>query len=173
MPGFTESSITLNFPDANFFRFADCPGYQKIKANNFKEMDACWYERASNVYWLIELKDFTAAALHLPENITKRAWDIVKKAVDTLSMFLCVKHNYGYSTDLIPCFPPSAVITQTTELKVVTIVHCDRAQVPDVQLLHNSFRNKFKPYAELFGIRHYAVIEHSRAIKNLPNNMIQ
>lgn len=173
MPGFTESSITLNFPDTNFFRFADCAGYRTLSANNFKEMDACWYDSVSDIYWLIELKDFTAAALDLPENIAKRSWDIVKKAVDTLSMFLCVKHNYDYSKQLIPCFPALAVITPKTELKVVTIIHCDNAQIPDVQLLNNSFRNKFKPYAELFGIRHYAVIEHSSAIRNLPNNIVQ
>ena len=36
----TESSITLNFPDNNYFRFQDCKGYKDIQ-DNFKEMDAC------------------------------------------------------------------------------------------------------------------------------------
>jgi hypothetical protein len=172
MPGFTESSITLNFPDTNFFRLADCAGYRKLSGNNFKEMDACWYDSTSDIYWLIELKDFSAAALNLPENISQRSWDMLKKAIDTLFMFLCVKHNYGYSQQLVPCFSQSATFTQQTEIKIVNIVHCDPAQIPDVQLLHNDFRNKFKPYAELFGVRHYAVMEHSSAIRNLPNNMV-
>ena len=34
----TESSITLNFPDNNYFRFEDCQGYKDIQ-DNLKEMD--------------------------------------------------------------------------------------------------------------------------------------
>lgn len=41
MSGFTESNITLNFPDANFFRFANCNGYTALSGNHFKEMDVC------------------------------------------------------------------------------------------------------------------------------------
>ena len=37
MPGFTESNITLNFPDANFFVFATCEGYTALSGNHFKE----------------------------------------------------------------------------------------------------------------------------------------
>lgn len=40
----TESSITLNFPDNNFFRLGECDGYKKIQ-NHLSEMDACWYEQ--------------------------------------------------------------------------------------------------------------------------------
>lgn len=35
----TESAITLNFPDNNYFRFQDCEGYQALSGHNFKEMD--------------------------------------------------------------------------------------------------------------------------------------
>jgi hypothetical protein len=61
----------------------------------------------------------------------------------------------------------------TTELKLITIIHCSLAQSADIQLINNSFRRKFKPYADLFGITHYAVLEHSAAIRLIPNNMIQ
>ena len=40
----TESSVTLNFPDNNYFRLCDCDGYKAIQ-NNFAEMDACWYDQ--------------------------------------------------------------------------------------------------------------------------------
>ena len=49
MPGFTESQITLDFPDSNFFRFSSCRGYATQSGNYFKEMDACWYDSVSNV----------------------------------------------------------------------------------------------------------------------------
>ncbi len=172
MHGFTESSITLNFPDANFFRFADCAGYTALSGNHFKEMDACWFDKGGNLYWLIELKDFTSASLGTPQNVEARAWNILKKAVDSLCMFLSSKHTYPYAANLNPCFPVP-LPNNTTQFKFITVVHCNTAQAPDIQLIHNSFRAKFKPYAELFGITNYAVIEHSSAIRNIPNNMIQ
>jgi len=171
MPGFTESSITLNFPDAKFFRFSNCAGYTALSGNNFKEMDACWYDASSNLYWLIELKDFTSAALSTAQNVEDRAWNLLKKAVDSLCMFLSSKHGYPYDINLNPCLP--AILNSTTEFKFIAIVHCSSSQAADVQLIHNSFRRKFKPYADLFGIVHYAVLEHSAAIRVIPNNLIQ
>ena len=171
MPGFTESKITLDFPDTNFFRFASCVGYKAQSGNHFKEMDACWYDRTNNVYWLIELKDFSLASLSLPENIGNRSWDMVKKAIDSLCMFLSSKHGYQYSSTLNPCF--NFVPNSATQFNFITIVHCDMAQKADVQLLNERFKNKFKPYAELFGILRYSVVEHSIAKRNIPYNMVQ
>ena len=167
---FTESNITLNFPDDNFFRFAQCPGYRELSKDHFKEMDACWYDTDNNLYWLIELKDFSLAALNT-DTIEKRSWDMVKKAVDSMCMFLSSKHIYPLATKLNPCL--SSVPDSLTQFRFVTIVHCDTLQKPDIQLLNEKFRNKFKPYATLFGITNYAVIEHSRAIELIPNNMVR
>ena len=171
MPGFTESNITLDFPDTNFFRFENCAGYTALSGNNFKEMDACWYDITNNLYWLIELKDFTAAALDNPQNVEARAWNMLKKAVDSLCMFLSSKHAYPYNAQLNPCLPsePNAA----TEFKFITVVHCNTSQASDVQLIHNSFRRKFKPYADLFGITKYAVLEHSTASRVIPHNIVQ
>jgi hypothetical protein len=172
MPGFTESAITLNFPDTNFFRFADCQGYKPLSGHHFKEMDACWYDTASNSFWLFELKDFSLANLTDSANIEKRAWDITKKAVDTLCMFASSKHAYPYAvSDINVCLP--AIPNAATVFRFITIVHCDPNQRADVQLLNDSFKNKFKPYAKLFAIDFYGVMEHSRAILNIPNGMIQ
>jgi hypothetical protein len=172
MPGFTESNITLNFPDTNFFRFADCAGYKLLSGNHFKEMDACWFDMGNNLYWLIELKDFSLANLTTAETIEKKSWDIVKKAVDSLCMFLSSKHLYTYSSNLNPCFPPP-IPNGATQFKFVTIIHCDPAQKADVQLINEKFKNKFKPYAVLFGITNYSIVEHSRAINIIPDNMVQ
>lgn len=169
MPGFIESNITLNFPDNNFFRFADCEGYRVLSGYNFKEMDACWYDNTHNLYWLIELKDFTNAALDNHQNVESRAWNLLIKAVDSLCMFLSCKHTYTYSINQCLPFVPDL----QTEFKFISIVHCNPAQAGDVQLINNSFRSKFKPYALLFGITHYAVMEHSLATRNLPYGMIQ
>ena len=170
MPGFTESNITLDFPDDRFFRFATCKGYALLSGNHFKEMDACWYDESGNLYWLMELKDYSLASLAAAETIEKRSWDIVKKAIDSLCMFLSSRHLYPYAANLNPCFP--IIPDDATKFNIVTIVHCDSAQKPDIQLLNEKFKNKFKPYAELFGIDTYSVVEHSTAIRILPNNMI-
>ena len=66
----TESSVTLNFPDNNYFRLCDCDGYKAIQ-NNFAEMDVCWYDQKEvSVYpntffinsesFLLNLSDFFA-----------------------------------------------------------------------------------------------------------------
>lgn len=171
MYGFTESNITLHFPDSNFFRFSTCGGYTAQSGNHFKEMDACWYDADDNIYWLIELKDFSLASLTTPDTIEKRSWDMVKKAVDSLCMFLSSKHDYPYSANLNSCFP--FIPNHTTQFKFVTIVHCDQTQKPDVQLLNERFRDKFKPYAALFGVINFSVVEHSAAMKIIPNNMVR
>lgn len=171
MPGFTESNITLDFPDNNFFRFADCGGYSKLSGNNFKEMDACWHSAADNVYWLIELKDFTAD-LTSGSSIEARVWDIVKKAVDSLLLFLSAKHAYLYGeTDLLPCMPIAP--DGATRFCLFTVVHCPIAKRADIQLLHNSFRTKFMPYAKLFGIANYGVLEHTQAMRVVPYNIVK
>ncbi len=169
MPGFTESNITLNFPDNNFFRIADCKSYKALSGNHFKEMDACWFDASENLYWMIELKDYSSANLSSSQTIEQLSWDIVKKAVDSLCLFLSSKHNYPYSQE-IPCF--SNTPNEMTQLKIITIIHCDNSRKPDVQAIHNKFRIKFRPYSELFGIKYYAVVEHSQAARMIPNNII-
>lgn len=171
MPQITESNITLNFPDNNYFRFEDCPGYHALSAYSFKEMDACWHDQAGNIYWIIELKDFSLASLSTSPNVEDRAQNIFKKAVASLSMFLSSIHGYSYGSKLNACFPVPPP-DKTTKLNFVAIVHCNNAQIPDVQLIHNSFRNKFKPYAELFDISNYAVIEHAQAIRTIPYRLV-
>lgn len=169
MNQFKESNITLNFADTNFFRFSDCNGYKVLSGNNFKEMDACWYDTQKNLYWLIELKDFSLVSLHEPTGIKALVADLVKKAVDSLCMLLSSKHTYPHwNNDNLPIVPN----TETT-FKFVTIIHCSSSQKPNIQHIHNAFRDKFKPYAQLFGINFYAVLEHSKATEIIKDIIIE
>ena len=170
MPILNESNIILNFPTEKFFRLADCTGYRSLSGNYFKEMDACWYDATDNLYWLFELKDFSLATLTTAETIEKRSWDIAKKAIDSLCMFLSSRHGYAYAANLNPCFP--FIPNKNTKFKFITVVHCDSTQKPDIQLLNEKFKIKFKPYAELFGITNYSVLEHSRAKEIIPYHII-
>lgn len=166
MPGFSESNITLDFPDTLFFRWADCEGYRRQSSNHFKEMDACWYETAQNRYWLIELKDYSLGVLTEDKTIEAKSWELVKKAIDSFCMFLSIKHQYPYAPALDPCVPIAP--RPDTVFQLLTIIRCTASQKPHIQLLHEKFRAKFKPYAELFGIQYYAVVEYSKAVEKLP-----
>lgn len=166
MPRFTESSITLDFPDTNFFRFEACEGYTSLSGYHFKEMDACWYDVEQKTYWLFELKDFTSANLE-HETINQKVVDLVKKAVDSWCMFLSVKHSYPYAISHINNCLPTPLPDDKTQFKFVTIIHCDNSQKVNVSLIHEKFRNRFKPYAELFGIKYYAVLEHTAAMRTI------
>ena len=164
----TESGTTLTFPDKNYFRFQDCDAYRSLSGFHFKEMDACWYETSSDVYWLIELKDYRSANLKDAKGIESRAWDIVKKAVDTLNMFLACRHNYSLSPGFAACM--NRAPAGATKLKVVSIIQCDHGQRADVQLLRDAFRSRFKAYALLFDIDTYTVVRHDQAVRLLPYN---
>lgn len=170
MPGFTESNITLDFPDANFFQFSNCRGYKELSGYNFKEMDACWYDMNNNLYWLIELKDFTNAVITLP-TVETRALNLLRKAVDSMCMFLSSKHAYPHSIKLNPCMP--VIPNAATAFKLISIIHCKTSQTADVQFINETFKRRFKPYATLFGITHYSVLEHAQAIRLIPHNMIK
>lgn len=166
MPPYTfiESNISIDFP-SQFSRICDCTGYTDLSGNFFKEMDVSYFEDSINTYYLIELKDFSLANITEPQFMRKRAWDLVKKSVDSLCFFLCTKHRYPYDINIDP-FITRKPDSQTT-FQLLNIIHCDPLQQPDIQLLNNLYRQIFMPYARLFNIRYYAVLEHSAAIRIL------
>lgn len=167
MASLTESNISLHFPDSKYFRFENCEAHSKLSGNHFKEVDICWYETVENKYWLIELKDFSHANTGNENNIKSRVNNILKKAIDSFCVFLSAKHNYKYGKQICKCLPVSP--DNSVKFKILTVVHCKEAQRVDIQLMNNLFRNKFKPYAVLFDIQDYGIIEHSRAKKLLLN----
>ncbi len=97
MAGFTESSITLDFPTEHWFRFEKSSPYDKVSGFHFKEMDACWVKDmgTSNAeFYAVELKDYSAG--NLEETSSDRVWDIVKKVVDTIQMFMSARYQNGF-----------------------------------------------------------------------------
>lgn len=103
MAGFSESGIDLDFTSGAWFRFQKSEPYSNISGFGFKEMDACYLEFGSDgskVFYAIELKDFTEAGSLAEENMTKRIWDIVKKNVDTLQMFMSARHQHTFGKAL-------------------------------------------------------------------------
>lgn len=84
MNGFTESGITLDFPTNKWFRFEKTDFYRTISGNHFKEIDACWLDVDNNIFYLIELKDYTST--NISEQVEMRINNLWKKSVDSLQM---------------------------------------------------------------------------------------
>jgi hypothetical protein len=171
-----DSGITLTFPDNNYFRFEACQGYKDIQ-NNFKEMDVCWYDSTNNTLYIIELKewDYTLAeeqdanvtAQKIKEIKDRRAKShihtLLKKSIDSVSMFISVLLNKPYASKISACAPFS--ITQDTQIKLLTIVKTPPSSVDYISSLYTEYKAHFKPYATLFGIKAYVVMTKEQAMR--------
>lgn len=171
----TESSITLNFPDDNYFRLGDCVGYKQIQ-QNFSEMDVCWYDRVNNVLYLIELKDWKNNQLLEEDdpNISReeinqkkkgisdyRIYNLFKKSVDTTCMFMSILLQKPYSIHLQACSP--FVITNTTTIKLLSIINWTDTDSSYIANINTEYKSKFHPYAKLFNIKTFLVLTKEKA----------
>lgn len=171
----TESSITLNFPDNNFFRFQDCQGYKNIQ-NHFKEMDACWYDQATDTLYLIELKNwgnnvlaeennpnFTVAEIaEMKKAITEhRIKELFKKSVDSVCMFMPILLNKPYSSNIQTCSP--FTITQTTQIKLLSIINWTSNDITYLSSVKSAYQSRFNAYAKLFNIKAFVVLTKDQA----------
>nr|WP_321356675.1 hypothetical protein [uncultured Draconibacterium sp.] len=158
--GFTESNITLDFPDNKWFRFEDKSAYQQLSGFSFKEMDACWYDEANQTFYLIELKDFTSGNIENQENATGRVHNLLKKSIDSLQMVLAhqlttdigneLEQNMGYT------------IPTNTQLVFISIIDINQSQRSDLGFIRDTYKNKFKAYEKLFNLKS-SVISYENA----------
>jgi hypothetical protein len=163
MASIVESGISLSFPDNHFFRFEDCEVYnRKLKAFSFKEVDVCWYQKSKDLYWFIELKDYSRD-FEAFEKIEDRVSNILQKAINSLSMFLSRKHDYELGKELKTCFNPKP--EEKTKLILIAIIHTSSSTVTHVPLMNDRFKQKFRAYADLFSIDLFAIIDHNQAKK--------
>jgi hypothetical protein len=158
----TESSITLTFPDNNYFRFENCDGYINIQ-NHFKEMDACWYDTVNDTIYLIELKDWSVANLSNSEFSNQRIRDLVKKSIDSVCMLMSILMEKPYSTEIQSCLP--FTISATTKIKLLSIVNCNDADNLFVATVNTEYKSRFNSYAKLFNIGSFMVLTKDRAIQ--------
>ncbi len=170
-----ESSVTLNFPDNNYFRFEECKGYKDIQ-NNFKEMDACWYDETKDELYLIELKDWKTDKIYEENDsnipieeiidtktgISKsRVFTLFKKSVDSVCMILSAMLNTDYSTAISSCF--SFKITKDTKIRLISIINWEETDISYISNVNTAYKSKFGSYAKLFGIRTFIVLTKEQA----------
>lgn len=115
---FTESSITLDFPDTNHFRLSECDGYKSLQ--NIREMDFCWHHENEDILYLIELKDWGNESINEESDpsfsdddieekkrgiATYRVRNLVEKSIGTLSMFSSILLNRSAGRRINDCAP--------------------------------------------------------------------
>lgn len=173
----TESSITLNFPDNNYFRLGDCDGYKAIQ-NHFAEMDACWYDEVNDVLYIIELKNWGDNSLdeefdpsYTPEQIQAkkegisnyRIRNLVKKSVDTTCMFMSILLEKENGNRIQNCSP--FTISKKTTIKLLSIINWNDADSTYISTINTQYKSKFNSYAKLFDIKAFLVLTKDQAAK--------
>ncbi len=171
----TESGITLNFPDNNYFRLGDCEGYKKIQ-NNFSEIDACWYDQANDTLYLIELKDWGNNNLQeendpnfsqikiseMKKGISDyRIYNLLKKSIDTTCMFMSILLGKPYAADIQACSP--FTITNNTKIKLLSIINWTDHDSSYISAMNTAYKSKFNSYAKLFDIKTFLVLTKEKA----------
>ena len=152
MAGFTESGTTLEFPSENWFRFQQSKPYCDVSGFGFKEMDACFLETkgdGTKVFYAIELKDFTETNSLEESNMTKRIWDIVKKNVDTLQMYLSAKYQQQFGIEL-ENVKSVDLHTNMDRAIFVTIVNVKPENVQLLQALKDKCQSKLCAYSRVW-----------------------
>lgn len=171
----TESSITLNFPDNNYFRLCDCEGYKAIQ-HNFAEMDACWYDQSADILYLIELKNWEHNGLNeesdssytsdkiqqMKEGISDhRIRNLLKKSIDTTCMFMSILLGKVNGNKIQLCSP--FTISKNTTIKLISIINWTETDSTYITTINTQYKSKFNSYAKLFDIKTFMVITKSKA----------
>lgn len=171
----TESSVTLNFPDNNYFRLGDCDGYKAIQ-NNFAEMDACWYDQANDILYIIELKNWENNSLaeerdpnYTPEQIQRmkegisnyRIRNLLKKSIDTTCMFMSILLGKVNGIKIQQCLP--FTISNNTTIKLISIINWTDTDSTYISNINTQYKSKFNSYAKLFDIKTFLVLTKDKA----------
>lgn len=171
-----ESSITLEFPDNNYFRICDCKEYRKL--NGIREMDICWYDKNENKLFLIELKDWGNASIDeegdksIPQNIIDekkkgiekyRVKNLFEKSIDSMSIFSSILLDRSCGRRIQNDIPFE--IDSETKFILISIVNWSDNDESYISNVNTSYKSKFNSYAKLFGVTKYLVLTKRIAMK--------
>lgn len=157
---YTESSITLDFPDDNCFRFQDCTIYKPLSGFKFKEMDACWMDVENLTLYIIELKDFNEGNIEDKEIAAKKIHELFKKSVDSLQMVLAnhIATDHGKKLDQDLDF----YLPRVKKMVFISILNIKESQKPDLNFIRDRYKLLFKAYENLFDLKS-TVISYEKA----------
>lgn len=168
MPSIVESNITLDFPTASWFRFEKTDPYQPLSGLWFKEMDACWLDAANNIFYAIELKDYTESKNPDEHTIDHRRYDLLKKVVDTIQMVMSAKYQTEFGKELETI---KGIDLHTSDLiyHYLIIVKEKEENMPMFQALKDNCRDMVKPYLTVWGHSRFSMMTYDNAKTKFPN----
>lgn len=167
MAGFTESGITLDFPTSSWFRFEKTEPHKSVSCFNFKEMDACWVDYEHKRFYAIELKDYTAAGSLEPTNTADRKWNITKKVVDTMQMFLAAKFQSTFGQTL-EIEKNVDLHNDCLEAYFITIVNVADSSKGYMGAFKDDCLKTIKGYTKVWDNAHATVMTYEQAKLKLP-----
>ena len=130
-------------------------------------MDAsylCQGPDGQRIFYAIELKDFSEAESLADDNMSKRIWDIVKKSVDTLQMFMSAKYqqSFGLALEKEKNVDLHAGVSKAV---FVTIVNTKQENTLMVQTLKDKCLNKLKAYSKVWDNVSFTLMTKEQARK--------
>jgi len=142
-------------------------------------MDACWYDQANDILYLIELKDWGSSTLDEEGDSTKseewilenkkriseyRINTLLKKSIDCVCMFASILLARPYGSRINACYP--FTISVKTQIKLLSIINWAENDTSYVSNVNTKYRSKFNPYAKLFDIKVFLVLTKNQAMEH-------
>lgn len=176
MVTYRESGLEVTLPDAEGFRFCDCPAYRDLSRFSLKEMDFGWWDNSKDTLWLLELKDYSR--LTEPERLPVKLFDnLTGKATDSLMMLSSVWFGSSQGTEIGRSLPPSCRIfpAYPKTLKIIFVLKLPRhPMATELSALTVRLRNRLQGRVALFdmAMTDVVLVDHKTAMKvGLPIQM--
>ena len=178
MPIYSESGLTINLPNQDYFRVSDCLTWsRKLNTLSLKEMDFGWWDATANQIYFLEVKDFTQLN-HPKAKKPKKPQDFIEnfvtKATDTMFLMAGVWLSSGEGKSMkneilttCPNFP-----VRLSKFKLIFVVKTTDLNAHIwIADLNNAIRNHLRGRVILFNLNpdDIILIDHQTAIrKGLP-----
>jgi hypothetical protein len=167
MTDFTESGLTISLPDGYSFRFQDLSAYTKLKGQNLKEVDYCWWDDHTHTFWLLEVKDYSnlTTTEKLPNNLLET---LTNKVTDSLLILSAAWSNTNTGNSILSELP---TIFQTfpkspDKMKIVCVLKLlEHHKKVELGTLRTKFKNSLEGRIALFDLKQVTLTDHETAIK--------
>lgn len=134
-----EGGFTVSVPEESYFRFEDCPTYDRIGSHGVTEVDFGWKEEGADQLWLMELKNYGPKGGELHQDIDQLREELPKNLVHSFLLIATVWADTALGRKLrseleqtCPDFPEDSCSVRTV-LIVRTQSIADRVYLPSLE----------------------------------------
>lgn len=86
----TEGDFTVSVPAGRYFRFEDCPTYERLGSHRVTEVDFGWFEDEDERLWLMELKNYGLEGGDLHEDIDQLREELPQNLVHSFLLIAAI-----------------------------------------------------------------------------------